>query len=475
MRCDRSVRAQPERTRIWYPALLLALGVAFAPAPPVDLTRRDCETHYDGIIYCVEDGGDVHVVLIDLENPHIRFEMVMAEDVDSVDTDRRERIEEMVTRPPYQDQEVVVAINADYFGLAHGPEGLTVKNGQRLDGEGLENRNALWRSSLAISRLNRVSLGRKSAEELTDPHAYREHFYNAVGGAPLILSYGVVIPNLVACLLERFPLGACRRTIQTTAGLSEDGRWLYLAVGEGRDAEGFAHLLRDYGAFTAIKLDGGGSSQLWYNGQMHYDSDRPVANALFVFYGPVPRHAAYWQTQSSFFVAEPGQRVEITFEISNTGFLDWEPDLGYRLKNAQGWPVVGPAYARLPDSVPAGGSLRSGLTVVAPHTPGVYEVQWQLVRRAEPIGERLWFALVVLSAGHETGLSEQVQDYLQRHAPIDRQDEWPLVRRELERMLVRAIKTQLYTTLDDAGGWTETPIEAAARVWWLAQRLPFAW
>ena len=97
----------------------------------------------------------------------------------------------MVQRPPYQDQQVVVAVNADYFGYHHGPEGLTVKNGRRLDVEegSRQNPNAVWRSSLAISRLNRVSLGRKTAAELDTPQRYPVEPRDGQGATP----YGVGI------------------------------------------------------------------------------------------------------------------------------------------------------------------------------------------------------------------------------------------------------------------------------------------
>jgi uncharacterized protein YigE (DUF2233 family) len=456
-------------------------GVPGAPTPPphTDVPRPNCETTYDGIIYCVEDEGDIHIVIIDLDNPHIRFDMVMAEDVTSVFTTRRERIEDMVNRPPFEDQQVVVAINGDYFGNSHGPEGLTVKNGRRLDTPGgrEQNRYALWRSSLAISRLNRVSLGRKSVEELTAPRAFREHFYNAIGGGPLILNYGVVIPNIVACPLERFPVGACRRTIQSAAGLSEDGRWLYLSAGKGRDIEGFARLLREYGAFTAIKLDGGGSSQLWYDGQMRHDTDRPVGNGLLVLYSPVPRHAARLDIFDDVLAAEPGERVEISFEIQNTGFLDWEPDLGYRLKNVQGWPVVGPAYQRLPATIPADDSWRGSLTIVAPRRPGVYEAEWQLVRRAEPIGARLWFSIVVVPPGSgETGLKERIQTRLTtRRARPGFEQEWPRLRQEIEREIWRAVESELRAALQDENSRFKAPIDTAVRAWWAPLPRPLAW
>jgi hypothetical protein len=415
------------------------------PTPP-----SSCESSYQGITYCVEDGGDIHIAIIDLNNPYIRFEVVMADDVSSVNTTRRERT-----------------------------EGLTVKNGRRLDDKGGRNQNpnALWRSSLAISRVNHVSLGRKSAEELEDPRAYRERFYNAVGGGPLILSHGVIIPNTVACLVEGFPVGACRRRIQTAVGLSEDERWLYLAVGEGRDIQGFAHLLQDYGAFTAIKLDGGGSSQLWYDGEMRYDTDRAVGNALMVFYSPVPRHDARFRTPSQIAIVEPGEPVELEFQVENTGYVDWEPDLGYRFKNVQGWPVLGSPYQRLPRPVSAGGSLISSWTIVAPRHPGVYEVEWQLMHRTEPIGSRLWLGMVVLPVlSDESGFKEKIESRLAklRYGPGFDQ-EWRILRQELEQEIRRAVKRELRAALSDETGRVRAPVEAEIRARWMPLIGRLAW
>jgi hypothetical protein len=475
-------------THLWWCLLVIPLVVhagsriarATSAAPAsLPAIQSNCTSTHDGITYCLEDAGDIHVVIIDLENPHVRFEMVMAEDVTSVDTTRRERIEEIVGRPPYQQQEVVVAINADYFGLRHGPEGFSVKNGRRLDGGGTQNNNphAIWRSSLAISRLNRVYLGRKNPEELNDPRAYRERFYNAIGGGPLILNYGVVIPNTVACVMERFPVGACRRTIQTAAGLSGDGRWLYLAVGQGRDIAGFARLLRDYGAFTAIKLDGGGSSQLWYDGAMRHDTDRPVGNALLVFYSREPRHDARLSASTPIPVVEPGARVTLPFEIENTGFLEWEPDLGYRFKNVRGWPVVGSAYERLPEPVPAGGSLPISFTVVAPHRPGVYEVDWQLVRRTEAIGPSLWFGMVVLPPdGAKDGFREEIEALVERwRSRSTFQAEWTAHRQELETAICNRMVAILREATGDEVGLLSTPLETAIPAWWEPACRPLSW
>ena len=449
------------------------------PLQRMNVSPPNCETIYEGIRYCVEDDGAIHIVIIDLEDPHIRFEMVMADDATRVDTTHRERIEDMVNRSPYQEQDVIVAINADYFGRSHGPEGLTVKNGRRLDdGEGQrQNPNALWRSSLAISRRNQVSLGRKSAEELDNPRAFRERFYNAIGGGPLILNHGVIIPNVVACMLEQFPVGACRRRVQTAAGLSEDGRWLYLVAGEGRDIQGFARLLRDYDAFTAIKLDGGGSSQLWYDGEMRHDTERPVGNALLVMRNTNPRHDVRIDGLNNLVVAEAGERVEIDFRIQNTGFLDWEPDLGYRFRNVQGWPVLGPAYHRLSELVPAGGSLSLSWSIAVPFDPGIYEAEWQFVQRVEPIGSRFWFGVVVLPSGSaETGVRDSIKTQLAkiRNGPgFER--EWPDLRQELEHEIWREVKSELRAALSDEEGRARASIEATIRARWLPLLGYLAW
>ncbi len=70
------------------------------------------------------------------------------------------------------------------------------------------------------------------------------------------------------------------------------GTTLYLLASTQRSTSGLAELLRDYGAFNAMKLDGGGSTQLWYRGRTLVDSDREIANALLIFKEDRPRHAA---------------------------------------------------------------------------------------------------------------------------------------------------------------------------------------
>jgi hypothetical protein len=97
-----------------------------------------------------------------------------------------------------------------------------------------------------------------------------------------------------------------KRHPRTAAGITRDGRTLLLVVVDGRQpgwSAGatlveLADLMRDLGAWTALALDGGGSSAFWWRAPgepegkvRNRPSDghvRPVANALGVRLGPRP-------------------------------------------------------------------------------------------------------------------------------------------------------------------------------------------
>jgi hypothetical protein len=210
---------------------------------------------------------------------------------------------------------------------------------------------------------------------------------------------------------------------------------------------------------------------------MRHNSNRPVGNALLVLRSPVPRHDARFIGSSACLVVQPGERVEVSTQIQNTGFLDWQPDLGYRFKNVQGWPAVGPAYQRLAESVSAGGMLTASLNIVAPQSPGIYETEWQLVHQAEPIGSRLWMAVAVVPAGSaETGLIEQIESRLaecSNHPGSE--NEWPALRQEIERELLHAVESEPGAVSSIEDDKPITLFEAIMRTWWmpLIQRLPW--
>jgi hypothetical protein len=210
---------------------------------------------------------------------------------------------------------------------------------------------------------------------------------------------------------------------------------------------------------------------------MRHDTDRPVGNALLVMRHTNPRHDAQIEGLNSLVVAEVGQLVEIGFRIQNTGFLDWDPEMGYRFKNVQGWPVLGPAYHQLPERVLAGGGVRSSWSFKAPFAPGIYEAEWQFVQRSSPIGSRFWFGVVVLPEGStETGLRAWAETQIARvrGRPGFRSD-WPALRRKLEREIWHEVKSELRDALSDEQGRLRGSVEATVRARWLPLLGYLAW
>src|SRR5512141_2956079 len=94
----------------------LLLLLLLLPLSSADAARANCRTDRDSITYCIEDGGDTHLLMIDLTNPRLRVQTVMANDVLDVwpSDEQREGVVDMAKR--YRDEGVVVAVNGDYFG-----------------------------------------------------------------------------------------------------------------------------------------------------------------------------------------------------------------------------------------------------------------------------------------------------------------------------------------------------------------------
>lgn len=127
----------------------------------------------------------------------------------------------------------------------------------------------------------------------------------AVGGYPVIVSGGVAGTSFSS------PSHCTSLNPRTAAGLSEDRQTLYLVVVDGRSSASvgvtcpeLAELMRDLGAFTAMNLDGGGSSALWVEGlgvqnDPSDGSERVVANHLAVLASGAgaPESCDFWQDE----------------------------------------------------------------------------------------------------------------------------------------------------------------------------------
>jgi hypothetical protein len=287
---------------------------------------------YYGIQHCTV--AAIQILMIDPKAPRVRFETVLPQGYDregdfgecrdvsipqestgpGCEVDGRypgELVGDMAER--YAG--AVAAFNADFFGLTQGPQGLTVKKGRRFDGiYGDHDEREVSRSSLSISRDGEIRIGvvdRNSLPDPSKPWTWRPDplvYYNSVGGIPLLVHNGDPVNLRKQCTIEASPgwhrcpswrkqcttrtraySGSCPplyiQRARTAVGKTERGQLIVVVVPESAGLTLFQ--LRDtligLGAVEAMNLDGGGSSQLWYDGDYLVPSRRPVANGLLVF------------------------------------------------------------------------------------------------------------------------------------------------------------------------------------------------
>jgi Phosphodiester glycosidase len=239
-----------------------------------------------------------YVFKIDMQSSNLSFETVMANDHKNVHTDSLETVANMVGRSPYNSRNPVLAFNASYFGANNYPQGLQVQNGSRLDGYAsppIDKENfECGRSSLSISSSKGSRIGKPT--DCTTPsynwHPNTVSYYNTVGGGPLFVDNGQRIGGSGSdqpCKNEvLIPSWYCTLSFDWTAvGITKDERYLIVVFSsQAEKMDQAAAVLISEGAWRAMKLDGGGSTQVWYKGQGSIISGRAVANAILVFSTP---------------------------------------------------------------------------------------------------------------------------------------------------------------------------------------------
>lgn len=267
-----------------------------------NLNCNDVQQQYQGIEYCTGLNGRAHVLVIDLEDRSgIRFEYIIASGIDrdgntgpcdDVNLPRWSSgpgcadpnnatyypimsLTEAIGRFP----DAAAVINTDYgagsqnepTSRGHGPEGLTVITGDRLDGP-LPNgpndtdNNAVKRPWIAINESApfRVLIDQLDSDDGSKPEGW---MYTAVGGAPWLIRNGQKETVQINNCTNAEPWSCQSTAAQTAVAISQDRRWLYLVVVTGVNANGITDfMIESLEPWEAIKFDGGGSSQMWYGG-----------------------------------------------------------------------------------------------------------------------------------------------------------------------------------------------------------------
>jgi hypothetical protein len=296
-------------------ALIFTATIGASPAqaqegePPWqhNLECKDEDQHYLGVEYCTQEflGSLFHVIVLDLSSPGLRLEYLIVEgrdrfgntgecqdvnipswsdgpgchDPDDASLYPVMTLERAVERG--NEINAAVVINADYSACtvlsqscplgryrSHGPEGLTVLRGNRLDGPeiGDTDDNAVKRPWLALNGETplQVEIHQPNEDDGSKPFNW---IYTGVGGGPwLIKDREVQDDDIENCTnLEQH---SCSSYVaQTAVGISEDNSWLYLVAAKGQNAKGMAEFMhQQLDLQEAIKFDGGGSTQLWYGG-----------------------------------------------------------------------------------------------------------------------------------------------------------------------------------------------------------------
>lgn len=315
------VHAQDEKPAWWY--------------------NLDCdpkEQKYSGIQYCTgkSPNENIHVIVIQLDSPGVRVEYLLPDGIDKFgvteeckDVNRSTKylggpgcddpenrnwypvmsLEQVVNKALKQPN-LAVVINGDYSACTtgpnscrldkdgnptyreHGPEGYTVVRGTRLDGpkNGDGDKNIVRRPYLVVGQS--VPLRAEFHQSNSDDGSIQYSWaYTGMGGAPWLIQNGEVSTKAITSCENA--AGSCYDgASQTAVGLTSDKKWMFLVLAVK------AKTLLDVATFMdnkldvwqAIKFDGGGSSQLYYEGAkksyVETGDSRLLTNFLAVYAQP---------------------------------------------------------------------------------------------------------------------------------------------------------------------------------------------
>ena len=475
-------------------------------------------------------GQPVHVLVADLTASSLRFEYIMPKGASDGHDDVKEcrdpnvpewggpaggcfvpgnrglfpriRLPEAVDRAKEVRPSPAVAavINGDYGAPngTHGPEGLVVIRRERLDGTARcdDDYNAALRPWLGLGETVDPATGRLPAtiDRLqTDSSPASSWLYTGIGGGPWLVRDGNLYPGAANCQgdgrldwidpvinctgnqketprpprSEGYGSGSCRAAPHTAAGLSQDGRWLFLVISTGTDhPDVLAEFMRNrLGAWNALKFDGGGSSQLWFDGASQFTVDplgerRELSNYL-ALYAPsghgvelpleaTPVERVYYR------VLTGGETAEFNLQVQNSGEYSWMPEDGIELRSE-------PFFALSPavESLPLKGRVPPGEIATWQWQAGSGSLtfrRFQMVHKGRPFGTDLAVVVITLPGGMEEKrqelekkIQEIIDDWKARgDVELERlmKELQKLVERELQKLWERFI-SELIRKLDD--------------------------
>ncbi len=240
---------------------------------------------------------DYHVVMVDLDTPGLRLVSTAEQELSPREPGRGHRWE--TTSGFARRHEVEVAINANYYDIRHAALtacGFAMSGGQAFASAYSDRRLNCWESVGFSARGGKVAFF--DSRGRTFGPAPAPWISEVVTGSPRVLREGEVVEAV-------HPRHARSRNPRTIIGADRLRRTLFLMVVNGREGRNqgmttaeAGRVLRGFGGWDAVNLDGGGSSTLWIRGEGGLVShladghERPVATHLGVaFDGPIEPEA----------------------------------------------------------------------------------------------------------------------------------------------------------------------------------------
>jgi hypothetical protein len=250
-----------------------ALAAVLVLLPATARAADTWSTPYDGVkrlLRTTTSPNRIHALVVDLSVPGVRFE--------STATAQRKRtpssFAKLITAQ--------AAINADFFSYTdYSTSGLAAGAG------------VAWTDTKDTTSSGTFSFDKDATRvELSKPGLVvpfdKTWMRGVVSGHPAIVVDGVVQPNASGTLCPA-------RHPRTAVGLSKDNKTVYMVVVDGRSSTSIGMtcaelgtLLKGLGAWTAMNLDGGGSSAMYVAGvgvvnRPSDGSERVVGNHLALF------------------------------------------------------------------------------------------------------------------------------------------------------------------------------------------------
>ncbi len=206
-------------------------------------------------------GKNVDVVTIDLEDPYVMLTPVVAKDFPKAP----EGFESMVSR-----ESPAAAINGNFFCKnTYLPVGDVVVDGSLVHFGGLG-------TAMAITYDNEVEFITVERYRHMDWSKYKA----VISCGPRLLSSGQVVVDPASEGFSDPNLFGDRN--RSAVGITWDNKALFVTVNTAVDFRELADIMKDLGCVEAMNLDGGGSSGLYYRGEVLRSPKTPMPNILVV-------------------------------------------------------------------------------------------------------------------------------------------------------------------------------------------------